>query len=406
MFKALPPADGPLASAFGKSDSAADDYYRKGRAFDRGRHFNFYVANLNRAFGPGWKAAWLARVRQRLAAWGFNTAGPWSDAEAVAGLRMPYALALATPESAPKIVSLEPDVAALPDPFDPAFARAIGDYLDREIPARRDDRYLIGYFFDNELGWGRLPATAPARHYAAAVAVLAADGDVAAKRAFVSALKAKYQRPERLAAAWGVEAGDWERWERKPLRLPAQPSPALTADLGDLTLLLAKQYYSVVGRLLKQADPHHLFLGSRINVWIDPVVAACERFCDVVSFNRYGRHPAGDAFARLGALTKPALISEFHFGSTDGGFLSPGLVDVGTEAERGPAYRAYVEEAANLPTVVGVHWFQLIDQPVTGRLRDGENGHIGLVSVTDAPYEPFVSTVAQTNFDVLQRLRK
>jgi hypothetical protein len=35
--------------------------------------------------------------------------------------------------------------------------------------------------------------------------------------------------------------------------------------------------------------------------------------------------------------------------------------------------------------IVGAHWFQYLDQPASGRLLDGENGHLGLVAITDVP---------------------
>ena len=49
------------------------------------------------------------------------------------------------------------------------------------------------------------------------------------------------------------------------------------------------------------------------------------------------------------------------------------------------------------PSIVGVHWFQYLDQPVTGRLLDGENGHLGLIGITDVPFRGFVETVRKAN---------
>ena len=47
-----------------------------------------------------------------------------------------------------------------------------------------------------------------------------------------------------------------------------------------------------------------------------------------------------------------------------------------------------------------MHWFQYLDQPVTGRLLDGENGHLGLVAITDRPWDGFVSAVRKANLTV------
>jgi hypothetical protein len=47
--------------------------------------------------------------------------------------------------------------------------------------------------------------------------------------------------------------------------------------------------------------------------------------------------------------------------------------------------------------IIGAHWFQYADQPVTGRLLDGENAHFGLVGITDIPFGSFVEAVGAAN---------
>jgi hypothetical protein len=72
-------------------------------------------------------------------------------------------------------------------------------------------------------------------------------------------------------------------------------------------------------------------------------------------------------------------------------------VSVWNEAQRGEAYAKFVAAAASDPNIVGAHWFQYTDQPVTGRLLDGENSHIGLVGITDIPFGGFVGAVRAAN---------
>jgi hypothetical protein len=61
---------------------------------------------------------------------------------------------------------------------------------------------------------------------------------------------------------------------------------------------------------------------------------------------------------------------------------------VGGESERGPAYARYLRAVADNPDFVGAHWFQYLDEPLTGRTLDGENAHIGFVTVADLwPHE-------------------
>ena len=66
------------------------------------------------------------------------------------------------------------------------------------------------------------------------------------------------------------------------------------------------------------------------------------------------------------------------------------------QAERGIAYRYYVEQTASLPSFVGAYWFQWRDEPVLGRM-DGENYNIGFVDVTDRPYVELVEAAKTTH---------
>jgi hypothetical protein len=49
---------------------------------------------------------------------------------------------------------------------------------------------------------------------------------------------------------------------------------------------------------------------------------------------------------------------------------------------------------------VGTHWFEYVDEPVSGRLLDGENSHFGLVGITDIPFAGFVKTVRKANLEL------
>ena len=114
----------------------------------------------------------------------------------------------------------------------------------------------------------------------------------------------------------------------------------------------------------------------------------------------------GYDFAALRNLDKPVLITEFNFGSTDRGPFWGGVTPLSKEEDRGPAYANFLKQALSEPSIVGVHWFQYLDQPVTGRLLDGENGHFGLVGVTDLPFQGFVETVRKSNLATVDQLSK
>ncbi len=120
------------------------------------------------------------------------------------------------------------------------------------------------------------------------------------------------------------------------------------------------------------------------------------RHFDVFSMNSYGvevNRANVDAAYRI--TEKPVLIGEFHFG-TPGRGLAAGLVQTKNQEERGVAYRYYVENAAAQPATIGVHWFEWLDEPNTGRF-DGENYNIGMIDVTDRPYAEFVEAMKTTH---------
>ncbi|VDL23909.1 hypothetical protein BANRA_01281 [Pseudomonas aeruginosa] len=98
------------------------------------------------------------------------------------------------------------------------------------------------------------------------------------------------------------------------------------------------------------------------------------------------------------------LISEFHFGSRDRGPFWGGVSEAANERARGDSYRTFLEASLKSPYIVGAHWFQYLDQPASGRLLDGENGHIGLVGITGLPFAGFVDTVRRSNLAALSRL--
>jgi hypothetical protein len=400
MFRDLPAPDGELAAHWSEHDDRGGLWPQPGRSFDHGRAFNFYTANLERKFGPDWRERWREETLQRLEAWGFNTIGNWSDPDLWARHRLPYTVPL----------WLEGEFwwGGIPDPFDPRFAVA-ADQIAQNAAARfGGDPWLIGYFVDNELSWGRGWSTDPREHYALAINTLTQDPESPAKSAFLAQLIETYREPERLAQAWGIPLDSWDELRSAGFALPAVSfdNPALIRDLAAFTRRFADAYFRTVAEALRRHDPDHLYLGSRFAWRTSETVEACAHWCDVVSFNLYKRSIANDRdeWARFHAFGKPALIGEFHFGSSDRGLFWEGLVGAGRESERGPSYARYLRAVADNPDFVGAHWFQYLDEPLTGRTLDGENAHIGFVTVADLPYADLAAAARNANLSVLREL--
>ncbi len=312
---------------------------------------DFYAANVAARHGAANTfGAWRTAQEHRLESWGFNTVGNWSDGRMADRAVLPYVTSVAVGAKLGRWHGY-------PDAFAPEFAEAAASDARTLTSRFRGDAKLIGYFIGNEPHW----------QTRGLIATVLADPAGSATKAHIQSVLA--------------ERGD---------------SPETRAALLEA---LARKYFEVVCGAIRKADPNHLILGIR---WAggapDPVLKANDVF-DVVSLNIYRFEPPRDQIERIATLTKrPVLIGEFHFGAPERGY-APSLVPVRDQTQRGAAYRYYVERAAAIPAVVGVHYFQFADQPVTGRY-DGENYNIGFVNQLDLPYPELVNAAKATHLRV------
>jgi hypothetical protein len=351
----------------------------------------FYRWNLERKYGADTDKRWPDVALSRLKSWGFNTIGNWSSSELLRARRVPYVATFGTPGDVPRLGDY-----GLFDYFDDAFRTAIRRQAEASTREWKNDRWCLGYFVDNEITWDPYRG-APAGVIAAA-ATLNTPTNGAAHRAFAKILQNKYVTPEAWSRAWGIDAKSFDA----PLQLePSKFNAAAQADASLFFSALTRQYYSTVRDAMREYAPNQLYLGSRFAPKPREAVEAAAQFCDVVSFNIYKETLADPEYSFLSTLGKPIIIGEFHFGALDRGMFSGGLVPRANQAERAKAYETYVRSALARPEIVGVHWFQYIDEPLTGRF-DGENYNIGFVDVTDTPYPELRDAARRVNNSIYQ----
>jgi hypothetical protein len=398
MFKNLPPDSGAWAAFWGKDNNHRDDQSASaGIGFNNGHWFDFYGANLYRVDGSAWLAAWRLRTLERMRTWGFNTIGNWSDDALGQAHQVAYTRSINIFGDYGTVSTGYDYWGSMPDPFDPRFAQATERAVINAVQGVRDDPWLLGYFADNELAWA---GPGPQGRWVLATGTLRGESRSAAKQAFIAALKKKYGTPVQLASAWGIALNSWDALNATGFAAPDpnEAHPAIADDYSAWLRQYADAYFRTVAETLHRHDPHHLFLGGRFAANTPEAVASCAQFCDVVSYNVYADLPEhGFDVAAMYQLDKPAMVSEFHFGSDDRGPFGKGVVSVWNEEQRGAAYARFMLAAANAPIIVGAHWFDYVDQPVAGRLLDGENSHIGLVGITDIPFDGFVDAVRKAN---------
>ena len=347
---------------------------------------DFYRINLMRTYGENWKNKWDEMTPLMLKKYLFNTIANWSDIAMARKSGMPYVYPMKNFPSTG--VTLFRD---FPDVFSPEYHNQAILYA-RQLDSLKDDPCLIGYFLNNEPHWAF-------GNFNLAYEMLAVAETSETKKALIQWLKSKYNNDlHQFNKTWNKNFSAFEDLLSCTIKEKNEISAAAYQDLYDFTKIMVRKYISEVCREVKKVDPNHLNLGLRY-AWIssDLCYEAGTAF-DVFSINSYANpapapHMLEEITRRSG---KPVMIGEFHFGALDRGLPATGIQAAENQQARGEAYRYYVEQTFSLPNVIGIHYFQWIDQPVTGRY-DGENYNIGFVDVCNQPYEELAQAARLTH---------
>ena len=356
-----------------KQGSFATDVTRREYLFERlpepgpawltpGKNVSFYTANIMRRFGDGWEKKWQDHTVARLRNWGFNTVANWSDYDVATTSGMPYVI----PLQGWTTRKVFPFPWNFPDVFSQEFRDNVDQAARRQLTPLKDDPNLIGWFVGNEPQWAR------------SFGSLTPWPDMLMADPEPSATKHKLQ--ELLKANPGRER----------------------QVKDDFLYACGEEYFRVIVAALRRHDPNHLVLGIRFaenpnNRWVE-----LSRLFDVFSVNIYSREfrPNPEDIRRFSDVSgKPVVIGEFTACAPGRGMQ--GLFywghKVRDHAERGKAYRYYVESSAASPYIVGAHWFQMVDDLPTGRPSDEERMNYGFINVIDLPYLDLVDAARQTH---------
>ena len=383
-FEWLPDAADPLFGAFYSYLSGAHSMAEP--IGGEGKTFSFYGANLVRKYGDAWKDKWRKSVYLRLRHWGFNTIANWSQEDVLVHSDMPF-VASTSLNNVRLIESARGYWQKMMDVYDPSFEENAASATKYIGDKYGENPLCIGYFVDNELAWEGVVE-----------GVLASGPDQPVRLALFDFLRERHGSLEGLNKAWGVSLADWNALEPA-----AAVGAAAQKDMSDFLYAFAHRYFAVVNRELKKHAPNQLYLGCRFASAPNEAVRACADVADVVSANLYYARIPADKWAGKNALEKPVIIGEFHFGALDRGMFHTGLVGAKDQADRAARYKEYVGSVVDNPSFIGCHWFQYIDEPVTGRWFDGENYNIGFLDVTDTPYPEMIAAAREIHAQVYSR---
>lgn len=388
------------------SDELADHYSFRRSAImgplDGGETFSFYRANLERRYGETepesyirkWEEVTLARMND----WGFTSFGNWVDPAFYPNEKVPY---FANGWIIGEFETLASDFdvwGEMPDPFDPEFVRRAEITIAVIADEIQGSPWCVGIFVDNEKSWGYREGTVEQRYGIILNGLAKNAAESPAKAAFAELLNDKYQDIAGLNESWQTEFSSWDEIA-VDVRLEHYPD-GVVADLSMLLETLSEEYFRVVHDAVEKVLPNHLYMGARMANWgmPDETIKASITYSDVLSFNIYEEGMQPHAWEFLNEIDLPTVIGEFHVGATrETGLFHPGLVMADDQADRASMYLDYMESVAALDSMVGAHWFQYVDSPLTGRAFDGEGYNVGWVTVADIPYPEMIEAAKSFN---------
>ncbi len=333
-------------------------------------------------------AAWSDAAFKNCQNWGINTVGGWSD-WALFKDRMPFTVLI--------------DVGTAPDYFTPAFAQHAKDVLTSTATQLKDEKFLIGYFLNNEVYWGY---GIRGFHYVFDDYMALPMATSPGKQHLMQYLEDRYKTVAALTADFKTDAVDWPG-VATGTTLESRETPSAIATRAEWSGIVAEKFFAVTDQVLRAADPNHMNMGVRFISQLVPraVIKAAGKYVDVMSINYYDLNPGlpewlqglepdylsvGDFLAEhYAAGGKPILITEWGYRAADSGLpnsFPPIYPTLDTQTQRADAYEAYAKNVMQRPYFVGHHWFLYADQPKEGRF-DGEDSNFGLVTEKDDPYK-------------------
>ncbi|MBN1184235.1 MAG: hypothetical protein JXB49_18240 [Bacteroidales bacterium] len=349
-----------------------------------GTLFNYYLSNFINIYGNKWKEKWTDLTRNMLKTYRFNTVANWSNLDFAKKSEIPYVLPLrGFPTAEPSLFRDFPDI------FSAEYVKNANKYA-LQLEEFKDDPYLIGYFLANEPKWAF-------GEFNLAFEMFATNQQSETKKQCISFLIEKYgNNLKRFNKAWCMNLANFDELTGVTLGNETDLSVEASNDLNEFSKIMVRKYVKVVCDAVKVIDKNHLNLGLRY-AWISSDLCyVAGEFFDVFSINGYNFPAPPETNEIYERSHKPIMIGEFHFGSIDRGLPATGIVGAKNQQARADAYRYYVEHGFARPEIVGIHYFQWIDQPVLGR-SDGENYNIGFVDICGNPYQELTNAATFTN---------
>jgi hypothetical protein len=343
----------------------------------------------------GSKDLWAQKESELLLENGFNGTGAWSDHDALRdnNTSLVYTI-IVNPMGSYKTDHLKRfngkyEMAGwqgyrydLVMVFDPEFDQYVEKSM-APLAKYREDKYLLGYYTDNELPWKN---DALDRH----LKYLKQD-----EHGYKAALEWLENRKEKGASLKDITEEDRQAFNA----------------------FYFETYMKKVVSALKKVDPNHLYLGCRFNQekeeLSNPVIfQIAGKYMDVISINHYRKwEPVQEIMANWAKWSqKPFIITEWYTKGEDSGL--PNRTGAGwnvpTQRDRGYFYQNFVLELIKSKACVGWHWFTYQDNDPKDLSTDPSNrdSNKGIVNSEFQPYTPLLEEMKKINWHVYELTQK
>jgi hypothetical protein len=367
-------------------------FIHKGIAVFRPGESDKQQAALKQKYGTN--ANWVSQESEFLKENGFNGTGAWSDIDLIRdnNISLVYTIIVnpmtSYKQEHKKKFGGQYEEAGWQDyrynlamVFDPEFDY----YVEKTISAiarYKDDKYLLGYYTDNELPWVN------------------------------DALIRHLTKLEKSEAGY-IAAKKWLD-ERKGK--DATISDITDQDQLDFTGFYFETYVKKVSEAIRKYDPNHLYLGCRFNQEKEElnnpeIFKVAGKYMDVISINHYRKWEPDQQIMHNWTTWsgRPFLITEWYTKAEDSGL--PNKTGAGwivpTQEDRGYFYQNFVIELIKSQACVGWHWFTYQDNDPSNLKSSPSNrdSNKGIVNCDYMPYQPLLNNMKTVNTHVFELIK-
>lgn len=367
-------------------------FIHKGVAVFRPGRSKRQKESLEKKYGS--KNQWVKQESQFIKSHGFNGTGAWSDIELIRDNNIPLVYTIiVNPMGSYKREHKKKyggkyeetgwqgyrfDLAMV---FDPEFDEHIEKEISK-ISKYKDDKYLLGYYTDNELPW------------------------------INDALHRHLTKLEKTEAGY-IAARVWFD-NRKGTGLDI--SGITPEDELAFSGYYFETYMKKVTKAIRKYDPNHLYLGCRFNQEDEElnnpeIFRVAGKYMDVISINHYRKWEPEQKIMKNWSnwSGKPFIITEWYTKGEDSGL--PNNTGAGwnvpTQRDRGYFYQNFVIELLKSKACVGWHWFTYQDNDPEDLTTDpsNRNSNKGIVNSNYEPYQDLLDNMKVMNLSVYDLIK-